>query len=105
MPSRREGRDAAAAATDDAAVVAAGAEIELILLGDEGRISSSKKRRLWSLTPSYSKSRLRRGAVPFIGAGSVPGRTKTPTITGISFVAIIVSKAVFSRGLKPSVFT
>jgi hypothetical protein len=37
MPSRREGRDAAAAATDDAAVVAIGAQIELILLRDEGQ--------------------------------------------------------------------
>ena len=70
-----------------------------------GSSSSIRNRTLRSLTPSYSKSRLRRPRVPDIGAGRSPGRTKTPIVTGISFVAIIVSMSVFSRGLKPSVFT
>ena len=37
----------------------------------------------------------KRHCVPFSGVGRSPGRTKTPTVTGISFVAIIVSKSVF----------
>ena len=40
-----------------------------------------------------------------MGAGSVPGRTKTPTVTGISLAAIMSSIMACSRGLNPSVFT
>ena len=38
--------------------------------------------------------------VPFIGAGNSPGRTKTPTVTGISPVAIINSIIDFSLRIE-----
>src|SRR5690349_2581413 len=53
-----------------------------------GRISFSRKLAYWLESVSYSKLRFDRPLLAGLAGGNVPGFTKMPTVTGISFLWI-----------------